>query len=193
MTINLRVAQREFMAYLLRTLIVLMIASIILTALLALNWVDLNYSHIQLAIPAFIYTIFAQAFVMFYFIGISRLTNNVYSIVVSKTNLHELFDNPPEDLTPYIEKTKKLVEEADRSKRQTIPWTILMLILGMIAFLLGGAHDTGMVQKTTHSGVVLGFFVAMMIGFFRQWYYLGKSHLLLRKLKSLYMMPDAQM
>ena len=63
----------------------------------------------------------------------------------------------------------------------------------MIAFLLGGAHDTGLVQKTTHSGVVLGFFIAMTIGFFRQWYYLGKSHLLLRKLKSLYGMADGQM
>lgn len=181
------------MAYLLRTLILLMVVSIILTALLALGLVHLKFSHIQLAIPAFIYTIFAQAFVMFYFIGVARLTNNVYSIVSSGTNLSELFDEPPSDLTPYIEKTKKFVEEADRSKRQTIPWTILMLVLGMIAFLLGGAHDTGLVQKTTHSGVVLGFFVAMMIGFFRQWYYLGKSHILLRKLKGLYMMNDAQM
>jgi hypothetical protein len=181
------------MAYLLRTLILIMIASITLTALLALNVVHLKFSHIQLAIPAFLYTIFAQAFVMFYFIGVSRLTNNVYSIVASGASLNELFDNPPEDLSPYIEKTKKFVEEADRSKRQTMPWTILMLILGMIAFLLGGAHDTGLVQKTTHSGVVLGFFIAMMIGFFRQWYYLGKSHLLLRKLKKLYGMPDAQM
>ena len=181
------------MAYLLRTLIVLMAVSIMLTAMLALNWIQLDYSHIQLAIPAFIYTIFAQAFVMFYFIGVSRLTNNVYSIVVSGTSLSELFDNPPEDLTPYIEKTKKFVEESDRCKRQTIPWTILMLVLGMIAFLLGGAHDTGLVQKTTHSGVVLGCIVAMLIGFFRQWYYLGKSHILLRKLKTLYGMPDAAM
>ena len=181
------------MAYLLRTLIVLMVASITLTALLALNIVHMKYGHIQLAIPAFIYTIFAQAFVMFYFIGVARLTNNVYSIVATGTSLGELFDSPPADLAPYIEKTKKFVEEADRSKRQTIPWTILMLILGMIAFLLGGAHDTGLVQKTTHSGVVLGFFVAMFIGFFRQWHYLGKSHILLRKLKGLYMMNDNQM
>lgn len=181
------------MAYLLRTLIVLMIVSILLTAMLALKLITLPFGHIQVAIPAFIYTIFTQAFVMFYFIGVARLTNNVYSIVRSGTNLNELFENPPEDLSPYIEKTKKFVEEADRCKRQTIPWTILMLILGMIAFLLGGAHDTGLVQKTTHSGVVLGFFVAMTIGFFRQWYYLGKSHKLLRKLKTLYGIADAQM
>lgn len=181
------------MAYLLRTLIVLMIGGILLTAMLALKLITLPVGHIQVAIPAFIYTIFAQAFVMFYFIGVARLTNNVYSIVSSGTNLKELFEVPPEDLAPYIEKTKKFVEEADRCKRQTIPWTILMLILGMIAFLLGGAHDTGVVQKTTHSGVVLGFFIAMTIGFFRQWYYLGKSHVLLRKLKTLYGIADAQM
>lgn len=181
------------MAYLLRGLILIMFIAILFTAMLAMNWVNYPMSHIQIAIPAFLYTIFAQAFVMFYFIGVSRLTNNVYSIVSSGSNLNELFDNPPSDLSPYIEKTKKMVEEADRSKRQTIPWTILMLILGMIAFLLGGAHDTGMVQKTTHSGVVLGFFVAMTIGFVRQWYYLGKSHLLLRKLKGLYQIPDGQM
>lgn len=181
------------MAYLLRTLIVLMIGGILLTAMLALKLITLPFGHIQVAIPAFIYTIFAQAFVMFYFIGVARLTNNVYSIVSSGTNLKELFEIPPEDLSPYIEKTKKFVEEADRCKRQTIPWTILMLILGMIAFLLGGAHDTGVVQKTTHSGVVLGFFIAMTIGFFRQWYYLGKSHVLLRKLKTLYGIADAQM
>ena len=68
-----------------------------------------------------------------------------------------------------------------------------MLILGMMAFLLGGAHDTGLVQKTTHSGVVLGFIIAMTIGFFRQWHYLGKSHSLLRKLKALYGIADGQM
>lgn len=181
------------MAYLLRTLIVIMFVSILLTALLALKIISLPIGHIHLSIPTFIYTIFAQAFVMFYFIGVARLTNNVYSIISSGTNLNELFETPPEDLRPYLEKTKKFVEDADRCKRQTIPWTILMLILGMIAFLLGGAHDTGLVQKTTHSGVVLGFFVAMTIGFFRQWYYLGKSHQLLRKLKTLYGIADAQM
>jgi hypothetical protein len=181
------------MAHLLRSLNVLMIASIILTTLLALKLITLPYSHIQIAIPAFIYTIFTQAFVMFYFIGVARLAINVYNIVSTETNLSELFDTPPQNLAPYIAQTKKLVEDAERCKRQTIPWTILMLLLGMIAFLLGGAHDTGLVQKTTHSGVVLGFFFAMTIGFFRQWYYLGKSHVLLRKLKQLYAIPDGAM
>jgi len=96
------------MAYLLRALIVLMFTSILLTALLALKVIHLPLSHIQVAIPAFIYTIFAQAFVMFYFIGVSRLTNNVFSIVNSGTNLEELFETPPSDLAPYIEKPKNL-------------------------------------------------------------------------------------
>lgn len=178
------------MAYLLRALIVLMVMGIILTASLALGWVTLSMGHIQTAITSFIYTIFAQAFVMFYFIGVSRLVNNVDQILSSGTNLNELFENPPTDLSPYSKKVNQFVHEANMCKRQTIPWTMLMLILGMIAFLLGGAHDTKLVSKTTHSGVVYGFIAAMLIGFVRQWYYLGKSHVLLRKLKGLFDMPD---
>ncbi|MCP4913944.1 MAG: hypothetical protein GY909_12600 [Oligoflexia bacterium] len=181
------------MAYLLRFLIVLMVLGIGLTASKALGWVDIQFGHIQLAIVAFLYTIFAQAFVMFYFIGISRLVMNVYEILHGQTNLNELFDNPPEDLEPYMKKVKKFVQDADRCKRQTIPWTMLMLVLGSIAFLLGGAHDTNLVSKTTHSGVVYGFIVAMLIGFFRQWYYLKVGHILLRKLKTLFEIPDGQM
>lgn len=181
------------MAYLLRSLILLMLLSVTLTVCVALNLVDVSLSHIQIAIPTFIYTIFAQAFVMFYFIGVARLVENIDLIVSTKTNLNELFDNPPDDLSPYIEKVKKFVQDSTLAKRQTIPWTILMLILGMIAFLLGGAHDTGMVQKTTHSGVVYGFTAAMLIGFVRQWYYLGKTHILLRKVKTLFEIPDGQM
>ena len=61
-----------------------------------------------------------------------------------------------------------------------------MLVLGSIGFLLGGAHDTGMVVKTVHSGVIYGFIAAMLIGFVRQWIYLGKSHILLRDMKGLF-------
>ncbi len=68
-----------------------------------------------------------------------------------------------------------------------------MLVLGMIAFLLGGAHDTHLVSKSTHAGVVYGFLVAALIGFVRQWFYLGKMHHLLRKLKALFQIPDGQM
>jgi hypothetical protein len=181
------------MAYLLRGLILLMVIGISLTALRALGWVELPFSHIKTSIPAFLYTIFAQAFVMFYFIGVSKLIDNIHLILNSEKNLSELFDNPPEDLKPYMEKVVRFVQEANRCKRQTIPWTMLMLILGMLAFLLGGAHDTNMVDKTTHSGVVYGFIVAMLIGFFRQWFYLGRSHKLLRKVKTLFEIPDGQM
>jgi ABC-type multidrug transport system fused ATPase/permease subunit len=174
------------MAYLLRFLIIVMVGGIALTAGVALGWIPMSYGHIRLAIPAFMFTIFIQAFVMFYFIGVSRLVENVWNALNSPGNINELFDNPPEDLEPYKKKVARFVHESTLSKRQTIPWTILMLVLGTIAFLLGGAHDTGMVTKVVHSGVAYGFFAAMMIGFVRQWYYLGKSHILLGDLKSLF-------
>ena len=181
------------MAYLLRILIILMILGIFLTVALAFKVITLSLGHIQVAIPTFIYTIFAQAFVMFYFIGVSRLTNNVYLVLHEQKNLKELFDDPPEDLTPYKKKVFQFTQEATRGKRQTIPWTMLILTLGTLGFLLGGAHDTGVVSKTTHIGVVYGFLAASIIGFFRQWHYLGKAHILLRKLKTLFSLPDNSM
>jgi hypothetical protein len=174
------------MAYLLRFLLIVMIIGISLTATVALGLVDINYGHIQLAIPTFLYVIFIQAFVMFYFIGVSRLVENVWNALNSETNLNELFDEPPQDLDPYKKKVARFVHESQLSKRQTIPWTMLMLVLGTIAFLLGGAHDTGLVTKVVHSGVAYGFIAAMLIGFVRQWHYLGKSHVLLRDLKGLF-------
>jgi hypothetical protein len=167
------------MAYLLRFLLIIMLAGISLTAGVALGWISLSYGHIQLAIPTFMFTIFIQAFVMFYFIGVARLVENVWNALNSQGNLNELFEAIPDDLEPYKKKVARYVHESQLSKRQTIPWTMLMLILGTIAFLLGGAHDTGMVRKVVHSGVAYGFFVAMGIGFVRQWHYLGKSHKLL--------------
>jgi ABC-type multidrug transport system fused ATPase/permease subunit len=182
------------MAYLLRTLILLMLASIALTTSLAMGWVHIEkFGHIKVAIPSFIFTVFAQAFVMFYFIGVARLVENVRTILTSGQSLDELFEKAPADLKPYREKVQRFHHEAELCKRQTIPWTMLMLVLGMIAFFLGGAHDTGMVAKHVHSGVVYGFAAAMIIGFFRQWYYLGKSHKLLRELKTLFQIPDGQM
>jgi hypothetical protein len=174
------------MAYVLRFLLITMVAGICLTAGVALGWFSINYGHIHLAIPAFIFTIFIQAFVMFYFIGVSRLVENVWNALNSPGNLSELFDNPPEDLEPYKKKVARFVHESTLSKRQTVPWTILMLVLGTIAFLLGAAHDTRMVSKVVHSGVAYGFFAAMLIGIVRQWYYLGKSHILLGDLKALF-------
>lgn len=181
------------MAYLLRFLIVLMVFAICLTASVALHWVTIPFGHIQLALVSFLYTIFAEAFVMFYFIGVARMMSNIYQVLTSENNLNELFDNPPADLEPYKKSVMKLVQDSDRCKRQTIPWTILMLVLGSIAFLLGGAHDTGLVSKIIHSGVVYGFMASMFIGFFRQWHYLKVSHIALRKVKSLFDIPDGQM
>jgi hypothetical protein len=181
------------MAYLLRTLLVIMLLAILLTALAGLEIIPFPIGHIKLAIISFIYMIFSQAFIMFYFIGVSRLTTNIYNVINSKTNLHQIFDEVPEDLTPYLKKTTQFVRDSDLCKRQTIPWTMMMLLLGMLAFFLGGAHDTGLVQKTTHSGVVYGMIAAMLIGFFRQWKFLKKAHLLLRKIKHLYSIPDGSM
>ena len=112
---------------------------------------------------------------------------------MTEGNLGELFEEAPTDLEPYKKKVKKYVYQTSLSKRQTIPWTMLMLILGTLAFLLGGAHDTGLVRKIVHSGVVYGFLAATIIGFVRQWYYLGKSHKLLREMKALFSIPDGQM
>ena len=170
-----------------------MMVFIFITALCAMGWVDLGYSHVELSIPAFLYCIFAQAFVMFYFIGASRLVNNIWNILHEERSLEELFETAPEDITPYKEKTRKFVLESTRCKRQTIPWTMLVLVLGMLAFLFGGAHDTGLVEKSTHVGLVYGFMGASTIGFFRQWFYLGRIHRLLRKVKALFQLPDAQM
>jgi hypothetical protein len=181
------------MANLLRVLILLMLVGISLTAAVALNFINFPLTHIHLAIITFLYTIFAQAFVMFYFIGVARLIENVHTILHSGGKMDELFDEPPTDIKPYKEKVVKFVADTKRCKRQTIPWTMLMLTLGTIAFLLGGAHDTGMVDKTIHSGVVYGFLAAMLIGFVRQWYYLGVGHKTLRKIKGLFQIPDAQM
>lgn len=174
------------MAYLLRFLLIVMVAGILLTAGVALGWWDIGFGHIQLAIPTFLYVIFIQAFVMFYFIGVARLVENVWNALNSEGNINELFDNPPTDLEPYKKKVSRYVHESQLSKRQTIPWTMLMLVLGTIAFLLGGAHDTGLVTKVVHSGVAYGFIASMFIGFFRQWFYLGKSHLLLGEMKALF-------
>ena len=181
------------MAYLLRFLILFMLLGMTLTTVVALGWVETPFQHITLAIASFLYTLFTQAFVMFYFIGINRLMKNIYEILHSSASLKDLFDSPPKDLAPYKKKTLKFVQDSDRCKRQTIPWTMLILVLGTIAFLLGGAHDTGLVAKTTHSGVAYGFMAALFIGFFRQWYYLKISHQTLKKAKTLYQIPHGQM
>ena len=181
------------MAYILRTLILLMVLGVALTTLVAFKLLEINWGHIELALVSFIYTIFVQSFVMFYFIGVSRLVRNIYQILQSEQHLPELFEHPPTDLAPYLKKTAKFVQDTNLCKRKVIPWTMLMLLLGTLAFLLGAAHDTGMVDRTTHSGVVYGFIVAMLLGFAHQWHYLKVGHRTLRKVKTLYQIPDGQM
>ncbi|MCY4643953.1 MAG: hypothetical protein OXB88_04990 [Bacteriovoracales bacterium] len=183
------------MAYLLRALILLMMLSLIGVTLEAMGLIPVTLGHIQLAIAAFLTCIFIQAFVMFYFIGVSRLVRNIWAVLQEGQGpgMEELFSSPPQDLSPFIKKTKKCLAEATRCQRQTIPWTMLMLTLGTLAFLFGAAHDTGVAEKATHVGLVYGFLAAATIGFFRQWHYLGKAHSLLRKIKGLYRLPDGRM
>ena len=56
------------MAYLLRFLLLLMFLGMGFTTLIAHEPQLISFSHIKLAIPFFIFTIFIQAFFMFYFI-----------------------------------------------------------------------------------------------------------------------------
>lgn len=172
-----------------------MYLGILATILSALSFISLPVGHIELAIPSMLYIIFIQAFTMFYFIGVNRLVENVHGILHSgaNENLKELFDNPPGDLTEYIKKVNRFHYLTKLAKRQTIPWTALILVLGSIGFLLGGAHHTGLVDKTVHSGVIYGFFVAVTIGFIKQWSYLGKDHKVLKEIKDLFQIPHHQM
>ena len=181
------------MAYLLKLLLLLMFASLVLTNLSAHGFIILPWGHISIAMPVFIYTIFTQTLVMFYFIGTARLTRNVHQALQQKRHLKDLFEKPPADLTEYQKTVSHLNHQASLSKRGTIPWTMLILTLGSIAFLLGAAYDTGLVEKTTHSGVAYGFSSAMILGTIRQWHFLSKNHLLLRKLKLLFEIPRSSM
>ena len=174
------------MAYLLRFLLFAMMVAVLFIISVAHGWPFLEIGHIVISIPVFIAVLFIQSFTMFYFIGIERLTINVLNTLQGGKNLEELFDHPPADLGPYLKETSLLRSKAKLYKRQTIPWSMLTLILGSTAFLLGGAYDTGLVGRSVHSGVAYGFFAALSLGFVRQWYYLGKGDHLLSKLKGLF-------
>lgn len=164
------------------------------TVLAAFNVVEVSYHHATLGIITILFLIFAQAFVMFYFIGVAKLVDNVADCLNSKSNLQELFESEvPQNLEPYQIKVNRFIYQSHLAKRQTIPWSGLTLVLGIIGFLLGGAHDTGSVTKTVHSGVVYGFIGAMLIGFFKQWKYLGNNHKLLRELKTVFGLSHNQM
>jgi hypothetical protein len=107
------------MAYLLRFLILFSLTLIFLTILNAFGYIWHELSHIKLAIATYLLTIFVQAFVMFYFIGVARLVNSVYFILTSRNNLNELFDTPPDNLEPYLKKVSQFVNVTTLSKRQT--------------------------------------------------------------------------
>lgn len=181
------------MAYILRTLLFLLLLGFIITIGSAYGWIDVGFQHIALSIPLMLFLIFVQAFIMFYFIGVNKLIENVMGVLYSKTNLKELFDEIPSDLTPFLKKVNQLHYTTTLCKRQTVPWTALILVLGIAAFLLGGAYHTGQVSKNVHVGVVLGFVMAFIIGFYKEWKYLGKAHRLLRDLKKTFDLADHRM
>ena len=181
------------MAYLLRTLNIIMLIGILVTTLLGKDLLDLPYGHIQIAIPAFMIAMFVQAFVMFYFIGTARMVDNIVAILHHQKNLHELFDDPPNDLSPYQKKMEQYQYKTKMGKSKVIPWTMLILVLGTLAFLMGGAFDTNMVSREVHEGIAYGFIAAVLIGFVKQWQYLGRNHQLLREVKTLFNIPDSSM
>jgi hypothetical protein len=78
----------------------------------AFGWVNIGFSHIQLAIPSFMFVMFIQAFVMFYFIGVARLVENVWNALNQPGHLDELFDTPPDNLQPYIKKVQRYLHES---------------------------------------------------------------------------------
>lgn len=181
------------MAYLLRLLLSFMGLFFITTVLTAHHLIPWDWHHISLSIPLILLLIFTQAFIMFYFIGVSRLVDNIMGHLNSRQGLDQLFDTPPEDLTPYQQKMNRIHYQTSMFKRQTVPWSALIITLGIFGFLLGAALDTGNTSYEVHVGVVYGFSIAFLIGFYKQWIYLGKAHLVLREVKYLFMISDDSM
>lgn len=182
------------MAYILRALMFGTFVFFALTLSNALGWFEITSSHIIMAIPFILVLIFVQAFVMFYFIGVNRLVTNIHIKLDEGKNLGELFDDgAPEDLMPYRKRVYRYYKNSDMAKKKVIPWTMLTLFLGILGFLLGGAHHTGVVDRIIHSGVIYGFLAAYLIGFAKQWKYLGQNHFLLRELKKLFSLSDHTM
>lgn len=181
------------MMYLLRLLLLLQIMGLFFTIACAHTWIQVELHHISIAIPLLLYTIFAQAFIMFYLIGVSRLCANVYELLVQERDLGTLFEAPPQDLTPYREKSLQYARDTKIYKSKAIPWTGMILLLGALGFLMGGAADTGVVEVSVHSGLIYGLVMASLIGFYKQWRMLGLSHKRLRRLKRLFGMSDQVM
>lgn len=181
------------MGYLLRLLLSFLALFFIITLLTAHHVLPWDWHHIALSIPLILLLIFTQAFIMFYFIGVSRLVDNIMGHLNSRQGLEQLFDTPPADITPYLQKMNRIHYQTSMFKRQTVPWCALIITLGIVGFLLGAALDTGKVNYQVHVGVVYGFLVAFVIGFYKQWIYLGKAHQVLREVKHLFMISDDSM
>ena len=94
------------MAHILRSLLLILFFGFLLTVAAAYGLVNLGFQHIALSIPLMLFLIFVQAFIMFYFIGVNKLIENVMGVLYSKNkgSLKELFDEVPNDLTPYLKK-----------------------------------------------------------------------------------------
>lgn len=182
------------MAHLLRLMLIIKFGLMILTILLAKHLINIDYSHIKLAIPGYLFVIMVQALVMFYFIGVSKMISETSELMEQEgEKAKELFETPPEDIIPYRNKVSQFSYQTTLYKRKTIPWTMLIIILGMLAFLMGGAYDTGMVKKETHEGLAYGFLLALILGTTHQWFLLGKAHKILREFKAMFSMSNSQM
>ena len=180
------------LAYFLCVLLGVMVAGVVWTTGTALGFFSTTLMHIPLAIATFLVTLLTEALVMFYTIGVHRMMVNIDEALKSPATIASL-DIPSKDLRPYLKKTEKFVRDAKLCKRRCIPWAMLMITLGSLAFLLGAAHDTGLVARTTHSGVSYGFLMAMILGSIHQWRFLVLGHKLLRKAKALFDLPDEEM
>jgi succinate dehydrogenase/fumarate reductase cytochrome b subunit len=135
--------------------------------------------------------IFILAFVMFYFMGVRQLVLNVMQGLQNsnRDQLTEYFsrkEDIPQDLTPYLSKLNRFYYVVNQAKRKSIPWCILILILGILSFLLGAAHHTNVVDKSVHVGVVFGPIVASTLGCIWMVKYLGDAHRTLKSMKELF-------
>lgn len=145
-----------------------------------------NYSHIILALTSFIYFIFAEAFILFYLIGVGRMVENIKE-KLAKGDLSDLVEEGQEvDLVLYRKKMVIFEQKIKNIKSRNVPWTILTLFLGSICFLSGGAFDTALIERTTHLGLGIGFGVSLLISYF--WHTTGiiQADRLLSNLKEIF-------
>lgn len=191
------------MAYLLRALLIVMVAGLVVTSLSPYHhqvFSLFHFGHISMAIITFLMLLFIQAFVMFYFIGVHRLTNNIEQLLAGgPEDLNELFTIEQKveltqlDLDPYKKKIAQYAYKTRMAKRKAIPWTMMMITLGMMTFLLGAAFDTGMVSREIHKGLAIGLWASVLIGVTHQWILLGHSYQWLRQIKGMFSLPDLSM